>query len=61
MNGETLGENIWSKLLGEGDDEDFFFSYLLDKSTPDKEFGEIMETLYLMIMNTTIHLHTKVR
>lgn len=59
--GETLGNEIWTRLLGEGGKQRFFFGTLRDPSVSDADFNNVMKTLYLMVMKTTIHLHTKVR
>lgn len=59
-NGGTLGENIGSRLLGGGRKEDYFYKVLKDVETSDKEFTEMVETLYWMTMKVTIHLHTRV-
>ena len=59
--GETLGNEIWTRLLGEGGKQRFFFGTLRDPSVSDADFNNVMKTLYLMLMRTTIHLHTKVR
>ena len=61
MSEGTLGERIWEQLLGGGfTDADYFFKVLRRDDTSDEVFTGIVETLYLMTMNVTVHLHTKV-
>lgn len=52
-------DNVWKRLLGEGEQGKFFFKTINDSN--DIKYHEMVSDLYEMTMHVAVHLYTKVR